>query len=370
MDNRSTSVLIVAAGFSSRMGDFKPLMKMGGKTLIEHALNTFSTINTKHIVIITGHKSSEIEQYLEGRDIVFINNEHYGTTDMLHSVKLGMDYLNDKCDSVFIMPADVPLSTPFCAQEMRSLMQNKDAAIVKPTYKGRGGHPILIGSECFGHILGYAGEGGLKGALSSSQQEISTLPLPVPGIVMDADTQQSFELVRQMYSIRDIPSAELAMEILDWNDVGDSIRNHCGQVCRLAVSLAQLANEKGFQQNMRLIQASALLHDVERKTGSNHAQKGCALLHRMGYPLVAAVVSEHMDISAEALERMDERAIVYLADKLVQGDVRMRIESRLAMMHKKFSDDEGAVRSIKKRFDNARKVLNRLGINDEAALKL
>ena len=194
MSERGTAVLIVAAGLSTRMGDFKPLMKLGDRTVIAHTLDTFGTISTTHTVIITGHRAGEIERHFSGRGIVFIKNVHYDTTDMLCSVKLGLDYLNGKCDRVFIMPADIPLATPFCVEEMTATMQAGGLAILKPTYKGKGGHPILIDADCFEHILGYAGEAGLKGAMSSAKQDVCTLPLPEPGMLMDADTPENFAL--------------------------------------------------------------------------------------------------------------------------------------------------------------------------------
>lgn len=370
MSERGTAVLIVAAGRSTRMGDFKPLMKLGVSTVIEQTLNTFGTISATHTVIITGHRSGEIENHFGGRGIVFIKNTHYDTTDMLCSVKLGLSYLNGKCDKVFIMPADIPLATPYCVEEMLAAMQAGGFAILKPTYKGKGGHPILIGAECFEHILAYEREGGLKGAMSSAKQDVCTLPLPEPGILMDADTPENFVQVKAYYEARGLPSADQAMYILEWNGVGEDIVKHCAAVEKLAAELAQAASRKGFSVDIRLVQAAALLHDVERKTGADHAQQASELLTRLEYPKVAWVVGEHMELSEQAIEGLDERAIVYLADKLVAGDKRVTIAGRRKTMLDKFSGNKAAADAINKRFDDARKVLDRLDLDDVQIVKL
>ena len=370
MSVKRSAVLLVAAGLSTRMGEFKPLMELGGKPLVDHALDTFQTDGIGEIVIVAGYRYKDLAAHLSGRGVVLLKNEAYANTEMLDSIKIGLSYLQGRCGSFFVMPADIPLVRPYSIEEMLSCMQPQGADGVKPAYRGKSGHPLLLDAGCIPQILGYNGKNGLKGALDQGGYEIINLPLPDPGIVMDADTPEEMAEIQNYFKDMDIPSRELALEILAWREVGEDIINHSLQVAKLAESLGQRARERGFDVNLRLIAAGALLHDIERKRGRDHAQKGSALLCKMGYVKVAAVVGAHMDLPGDALEHIDECAIVYLADKLVSGVKQVALKTRQETALAKFASNDGVLAAIKKRMADARAVMERLGLSDAQCLAL
>jgi len=67
MSGKKTALLLAAAGLSSRMGAFKPLIDLGGKPLIDHALDTFRTVEIGETVLVTGHRQGEMKAHLEQR---------------------------------------------------------------------------------------------------------------------------------------------------------------------------------------------------------------------------------------------------------------------------------------------------------------
>ena len=163
--------LIVAAGMSSRMGDFKPMLSIGSISVAQRVVATLSQVGVSKIVMVTGYNATILERHLSGNGIIFLRNENYETTQMFDSVKIGLGYLQDKCDKVFFTPVDVPL---FTAATVKELMDCGES-LACPMCQGQTGHPLLISSEYFPAILSHSGEGGLKGAISRcgvEQQEI------------------------------------------------------------------------------------------------------------------------------------------------------------------------------------------------------
>ena len=69
-----TTALILAAGYGSRLGKVtektpKPMIKVGGKTILEHNINLCKKYNIEDIYINTHYLSNVIENYfLDGRD--------------------------------------------------------------------------------------------------------------------------------------------------------------------------------------------------------------------------------------------------------------------------------------------------------------
>lgn len=360
-----TACLLVVAGLSSRMGCFKPMINLDGKPLIAHVIDTFQSQNIQDTVIVTGYRGDEIENFLVKRHIVFIRNERYGETEMLDSIKLGISYLQNKCDRFFVMPADIPLVQQFSIERMCKFMNKKHVDILQPSYKGKCGHPLLLDARCIPHIMQYHGKNGLRGALNNKLFHKEIIALPDPGLLMDADTPKSYAQIETYYNTVDIPSHEHALTILEWRGVGEIIVRHCLAVEKLAFSLALHAQNKGYALDLRLVKSGALLHDIERKSGKGHAQIGSLLLRKMGYPKVAAVVDAHMDLPQDALAKLDERAIVYLADKLIQEDKCIGIEKRFIGAFDKFAQDEQVLKIINRRMEDAKSILKCLELTEK-----
>lgn len=192
----TTGALIVAAGMSSRMGDFKPMLELGSISVSQRTVTNFRQAGVDKIVMITGYKSVMLERHLAGNGIVFLRNEDYENTQMFDSVKIGLEYLKNMVDVILFTPVDVPL---FSASTVEALLA-RDAKIAMPTYFGEIGHPIKIDSSLVDSILAYSGNCGLKGALDNCGVEISKVEVNDPGILHDADTPEDYTKLLQMHN--------------------------------------------------------------------------------------------------------------------------------------------------------------------------
>lgn len=187
--------VVTAAGMSSRMGDFKQLMKIGPYPMIEHLILKFKQVGIEDIVVVTGYKSDTLREALVKYDVEFVYNCNYGRTQMLDSVKLGLDYIKDKVDRVLYCPCDIVL---FNINTVRKIMKI-DGLIVIPTCKGKTGHPVSIESKLIASILEYTGEDGLKGAMKKTNADYKYIEVDDIGILMDADTRTDYERLIEQY---------------------------------------------------------------------------------------------------------------------------------------------------------------------------
>ena len=106
-----TAALIVAAGMSSRMGDFKPMLNIGSISIAQRVVATFQQAGVDKIVMVTGYNATVLEKHLSNNGLVFLRNENYETTHMFDSACIGLEYVRDKCDRVLFTPVDIPLFT-------------------------------------------------------------------------------------------------------------------------------------------------------------------------------------------------------------------------------------------------------------------
>jgi CTP:molybdopterin cytidylyltransferase MocA len=188
------------------MGDYKPMMKLGGVSFSQRVVDSFREADVSPIVVVTGYRAEALEAHLARRGLVFLRNEDYKVTQMFDSALIGLRYIQDKCDRTFFCPVDVPL---FTAETVRRLMcVSGDSArekIVKPMHDGVEGHPILIGCERVRDILGArfgsdnavarksdAAAGGLKSALAPHEEDTMYVDVDDAGILYDADTPDDY----------------------------------------------------------------------------------------------------------------------------------------------------------------------------------
>ena len=206
-----TGALIVAAGMSSRMGQFKPMLSIGSISVAQRVVATLNQAGVSRIVMVTGYNATMLERHLAGNGIIFLRNEHYETTQMFDSVKIGLSYLQDKCDRVLFTPVDVPL---FTAKTVRTILET-DAPLVVPVCAGEQGHPILISSALIPEILSDSGEMGLRGALDRCSAPWLQVEVEDLGTIQDADTPEDFSKLLEYHNsqlVRPVVSVALSKE--------------------------------------------------------------------------------------------------------------------------------------------------------------
>ena len=99
-----TGAVVVAAGMSSRMGDFKPMLSIGSISVAQRVVATLKQAGAARVVVVTGYNAEELERHLASSGVVFLRNENYRTTHMFDSALIGLRYLRDKCRQVLTRP--------------------------------------------------------------------------------------------------------------------------------------------------------------------------------------------------------------------------------------------------------------------------
>lgn len=150
-----------------------------------------------------------------------------------------------------------------------------------------------------------------------------------------------------------IPSAEEARRILAARHLPAGIVRHSEGVARVAVAAARLVEAQGIPVDVRVVEAAALLHDIDkpdtRVSGEPHGEVGARVLERMGFGELAAAVSSHPVtalLDEDRYPRGWEPVLVSVADKHV-AQTFMPIDQRLDEMtqrHPQYRDEIDAAR--------------------------
>lgn len=149
----NTSVVILAAGFSSRMKQAKFALKFDDKrTFLEKIIREYDVFGCKEIIVVLNNESIALTDQLNlsfPENVKIVLNK-YPERERFYSLQTGLRALEDS-SYVFIQNID----NPFVDQEiLTSLYEHREKAdYIVPTYKGKGGHPILINQKIVNAII-------------------------------------------------------------------------------------------------------------------------------------------------------------------------------------------------------------------------
>lgn len=320
--------VIVAAGMSSRMGEFKPILQIGYQSVVQHVISAFRQAGIQQIVIVTGHNAALLKTHLADTGVLFLHNEHYRTTQMFDSAKIGLSYLKEICDRVLFTPVDIPLFSPDTVQKLIA----SGAELASPLCGGKQGHPLMLSSRLIDAILKDSGEGGLKGAVARLNIPMTHVEVNDPGVLHDADTPEEFQILLKQY--RDgcnasCPSDSEIEQLLTEADTPEHIRAHCRAVAQKAMYLASRVDQA---TDRALLRAACLLHDLARASHKDHAAAAANFLAGKGYRVLAEIIGQHHDLKEHT---SIEAQLLYLADKLVQETREVTLQERFSASREK-----------------------------------
>jgi CTP:molybdopterin cytidylyltransferase MocA len=156
--------VVLAAGLSTRMGAFKPLVPLCGKPLIQNSIDHMLSGGATTVVVVVGFHATEMEALLSsayGPEVQVVYNPQFATRDMMYSIQVGCAHL-PPCDAFFLLPGDMPVIQPATFRLLIDAWRRRPGGVIFPTLEGYRKHPPLISSALIppsGRSKGTGGSG-------------------------------------------------------------------------------------------------------------------------------------------------------------------------------------------------------------------
>ena len=110
--NNGISVVIPAAGLSTRMGQSKLTLPWRSTTIIGQIIKTISSCGLSDIIIVTDKKNLVLNEHLDQLAKVFpiskVDKPEFEDENMLSSIQVGLKTIKESCEAVLISLADQP----------------------------------------------------------------------------------------------------------------------------------------------------------------------------------------------------------------------------------------------------------------------
>jgi molybdenum cofactor cytidylyltransferase len=150
-----TAAVVLAAGASTRLGEPKQLVKIGGETLLERAVRAAREAGCSPVIVVV-HDAALIEPMQAQGAQVLLNRRHY--EGMSTSIHVGVRWAEGmKADGVVLMVCDQPAVT---AEHLRKLMAASE--VTASAYAGRRGVPAYFPAGAFPELMELRGDAGAR----------------------------------------------------------------------------------------------------------------------------------------------------------------------------------------------------------------
>lgn len=347
------AVVILAAGFSSRMGALKPLLPFGANTVLGHVVATCHAAGLNDVHVVVGHEGDAVAAEAARYGAAVTRNADYAT-GMFSSVRAGIAALPPTIAGTLILPVDVPLVRAATLRRLADAARRDRPTILHPIFATRRGHPPYVGRALFAEIAAAEGASGLRAVLDRHAGCTSECVVFDRGILLDMDFPADHAALRALAARHAVPDDGECAALLVAAGAKVDIRRHGEAVAALATALAERLAAAGVDLDVDRVRAAALLHDIA-KGAPRHAEAGAAFLAEAGFADLADIVAQHMECEAGGAPSAAQ--VVFLADKLVAGTRPTTLAARFAPAEARFAADPAALAGARRRHVAAEAIL-------------
>ena len=176
------------------MGDFKQLLQLGDKSFIEHCVDNLLASRVGEVIVVTGHRESEVQRAIAGRRVIFAYNSEY-KFGMTSSIKRGMHALSENSKACVLALVDQPRLDPKVINRIIETYEKAHPLIVIPTYQGKNGHPILLDITLKEEVLNMDPSEGLREVVHAHPGETARVEVSDERVLEDCDSPEDYERI-------------------------------------------------------------------------------------------------------------------------------------------------------------------------------
>ncbi len=190
---KDVAAIILAAGRSQRMGQFKPLLPFGDRTVIDSCIDHLRAGGVESIVVVIGHGAADLQNHLQAANVAFAVNPD-PDSEMSDSVACGVRQLPSSTRAILITPVDHPAVPSAVVARIIDAWEKgrKATGLVIPTWEGHGGHPVLVDSKFREELLNLDPNHGLRALFQSHRDDVTRLSVDSGYIARDMDTWDDY----------------------------------------------------------------------------------------------------------------------------------------------------------------------------------
>lgn len=180
----SLHVLVLAAGASTRLGQPKQLVKLGGRPALHIVVSNAVAVAGNAVTVVLGAQAREMTHLLAHSPASVVVNRHW-QEGMGSSLRFGIAALPPACDAVLVLLGDQVGVTADDLKRLASAWRGEESMIAASVYDQHVGVPAIFPRLCFSELAELRGDHGARGVLERNNYRLVRVPMVNAAIDLD-----------------------------------------------------------------------------------------------------------------------------------------------------------------------------------------
>ncbi|HEY4368317.1 MAG TPA: nucleotidyltransferase family protein [Steroidobacteraceae bacterium] len=187
---------MLAAGASTRLGQPKQLVKLGGRPALHRVVANAVAIAGHSVTVVIGAHARDLTHLLGHSPASVVVNREW-EEGMGASIRRGLAALPAACDAVMIVLGDQVAVTADDLKRLVGAWKEQEGAIAAATYDRHVGVPAIFPRICFSELAELRGDRGARLVLERNSYRL--VRVPMPNAAIDLDTPEDLAALTERF---------------------------------------------------------------------------------------------------------------------------------------------------------------------------
>lgn len=186
------SIILLAAGESSRLGMPKQLLMYKGKNLMQHTIDMALTLGMDTFIVL-GAYGEKIQKQVNTYDAKIVENEEWNE-GLASSIRKGLQGVlrsNPDTEAVILVLCDQPFLSAEILRQILEKYHDTGLPIIHCHYGEVSGPPTLFHRSMFPYLLELKGGQGAKKVVDRFPDQVAFIDFPQGSL--DIDTPEDYQ---------------------------------------------------------------------------------------------------------------------------------------------------------------------------------
>jgi molybdenum cofactor cytidylyltransferase len=208
LERPKVAAIVLAAGASTRYGQPKQLLLVGGKTMLQHVVDVVLASSVDQTIVVLGHRAGEIGASVRpglptaaDKSADIVTNEEW-QAGLSTSVQAGLQAIRPDVQAALFVLADQPAITLGMIAALLGRYRETGAPIVVPTYQGERGNPALFDRSLFAELMEVRNDQGGRQLIDRYANRTEKVEVGSEAVLVDVDTEEDYQRFKEAYGQR------------------------------------------------------------------------------------------------------------------------------------------------------------------------